>query len=115
METEVKNKKTENKIKTEEIVIGDKTFKVRTKPSYRILNECAQMGIYLNNVTDPLKAAEIQAGMQHKVLKLMVVEPVITDEYLDNEAGIEEFNLSVQLSVEIKKIMQDINDKQKKN
>jgi len=102
-------------METEEIIIGEKVFKVRSKPSYRILNKIAQMGIYLNNVTDPLKAAEIQAGMQHEVLKLMVVDPVITDEYLDNEAGIEEFKLSTKLSVKLQDIMQDIEVKQKKN
>jgi len=92
-------------VKTKEVTIGDKTLKVREKFSYQIL-DWAMMEF---KKVDGLEAneQEIEAlKIRTELLKKMVVDPKIDDQYLADEAGDEEWQYGFVLLNDLKEVME---------
>jgi len=93
-------------METRDITIGEKTFKVRKKASYNLLNEISRLSIRISREEDIEKIADLQLKINETVLRRMVTDPIIDKTYLD-EAGEEEFILSVNLAKEVAKLLTD--------
>jgi hypothetical protein len=77
--------------KTKTLEILEKTFVIRDFP-LRLIDWVQVESMKLKDIEGDLKAKRTM-GLEHQILKNFVVDPVIDDQYLEDEAGLEEFSL----------------------
>lgn len=99
---------------TRKLTCGDKVFTIRTKIPLKLLDEVVreQKRIVKLEEDDDKELASIP--LRDMVFKRMVVDPIITDEYLDNEADLDDFDAALQLLMEIGETIRERFDEEKK-
>ena len=93
-------------IETKIIERGTKKFEVRVKPPFQLMDEVVKIHRKLSKSIEDEDEREIaMLPVKNMVFKKMVIDPKITDEYLEDEADIDDWNAAMDI---FKAVFEDI-------
>lgn len=102
---EVKPSEVQTEMKTKKIQCGDTTITIKESPPFRLLDMAFGKFQKLEDADKDTKAA-ILVDIKKWILKEMVVEPKVDDNFLDNEADADFWVLSFDLLAEVQESIQ---------
>ena len=86
---------------TKPMKFGDKTFKVRVKVPLKIMDDVVREYRRLEAIEDAVTKELESLNVRNMIFKAMVVEPIITDEYLAKEADEDDYDAAMSLLVDM--------------
>ena len=92
--------------KTIEKTVGDKTFKLRAKMPLKIIDDMTFKFKQINDVEDPGEREAMSVPLRNDLLRAMIIEPKFTEEYYENEADMDDFELGMILIAELTEALQ---------
>jgi len=78
-------------IQTTPLVAGDKIFNIRNKAPYQLMDYAVKEFKRLSAIEDEDDRLEASFPVRDKVFMKMCVDPKITEEYLANEADVDDY------------------------
>jgi len=95
--------------KTRQLTIGDKTYTIRAKASYKIMDWMTRQGRLLSRLDDGDAYDDALIRTQRELIMKMSIEPAFTMESFDDEDNIDEddYQLGQQLMIDIANAMKD--------
>jgi len=87
--------------KTIEKTVGDKTFKIRAKMPMKVIDEMTMKYRKIANLDDPEERELQSLPLRNDLLAAMLVEPKFTDDYYENEADMDDWQLGMDLLGEL--------------
>ncbi len=86
---------------TKTIKIGEKTFEIRKFVPYQVIDLALQEYSKLESITEDDQRAFASLKLRNMLMVRMVMKPKIDEAYLENEADLDEVELSFDLLAEV--------------
>jgi len=92
--------------KTKEITFGSKTYLIRESPPLKFIDDLTRKLRKIKQIEDEEAREDASDGLVNDLLRQMLVKPRFTQEYYDNEADMDDWELGMQMFAEFKAIIE---------